>query len=43
MVTKQQINKLKEPSLKLVDTVTIEMLNMCREVASKVRLLLLAS
>ena len=43
MVTKQQINKLKEPSLKLVDTVTIEMLNMCREVASKVRQLQPAS
>jgi len=35
MVTKSQISKLREPSLKLVDHVTIEMLNMCREVATK--------
>ena len=37
MVTKSQIQKLREPSLKLVDHVTIEMLAMVRDVAAKVR------
>ena len=37
MVTKSQIQKLRPPSLKLVDHVTIEMLVMVRDVASKVR------
>ena len=37
MVTKSQIQKLRPPSLKLVDHVTIEMLAMVRDVASKVR------
>merc|ERR1719221_1617624 len=35
MVTKSQIQKLREPSLKLVDHVTIEMLAMVRDVAAK--------
>ena len=38
MVTKKQITKMREPSLKLVDQVTIEMLGMVREVALKVSL-----
>ena len=37
MVTKSQIQKLRPPSLKLVDHVTIEMLAMVRDVAAKVR------
>ena len=37
MVTKSQIQKLRPPSLKLVDHVTIEMLAMVRDVAGKVR------
>jgi len=37
MVTKVQIQKLRPPSLKLVDHVTIEMLAMVRDVAGKVR------
>jgi hypothetical protein len=36
MVTKSQIDKLREPSLKLVDHVTIEMLGMVGMVALKV-------
>ena len=37
MVIKSQIQKLRPPSLKLVDHVTIEMLAMVRDVAGKVR------
>ena len=37
MVTKSQIQKLREPSLKLVDLVTHEMMNMCKDATSKVR------
>jgi len=37
MVSKAQIGKLKEPSLKLVDLVTHEMMNICKEVTLKVR------
>ena len=40
MVTKKQITKMREPSLKLVDQVTIEMLGMVREVTLKVSLTL---
>lgn len=38
MVSKAQIAKLKEPSLKLVDLVTSEMLTMCKDAAVKVNL-----
>ena len=37
MVSKAQIAKLKEPSLKLVDLVTHEMMNMCKDATTKVR------
>ena len=37
MVSKAQIAKLKEPSLKLVDLVTHEMMNMCKDATGKVR------
>ena len=36
MVSKAQIAKLKEPSLKLVDLVTSEMLTMCKDASGKV-------
>jgi len=37
MVSKAQIGKLKEPSLKLVDLVTHEMMNICKEVTLKMQ------
>ena len=37
MVSKAQIAKLKEPSIKLVDLVTHEMMNMCKDATGKVR------
>jgi len=37
MVSKVQIAKLKEPSIKLVDLVTHEMMNMCKDATGKVR------
>merc|ERR1719234_342528 len=37
MVSKAQIAKLKEPSLKLVDLVTHEMMNICKEVTLKMQ------
>ena len=37
MVSKSQIAKFKEPSIKLVDLVAHEMLNMTKEATSKVR------
>eukprot|EP00090_Calanus_glacialis_P012087 TRINITY_DN20533_c0_g1_i4.p1 TRINITY_DN20533_c0_g1~~TRINITY_DN20533_c0_g1_i4.p1 ORF type:complete len:875 (+),score=289.89 TRINITY_DN20533_c0_g1_i4:218-2626(+) len=37
MVSKQQIAKLKEPSLKLVDLVTHEMMNMCKDATGKMQ------
>jgi hypothetical protein len=40
MVSKQQIAKLKEPSLKLVDLVTHEMMNMCKDATGKVRIVM---
>jgi dynamin GTPase len=36
MVSKAQIAKLREPSLKLVDLVTSEMMNMCKDASAKV-------
>ena len=36
MVAKTQIERLREPSLKLVDYVTLEMTNIAREVVMKV-------
>ena len=36
MVSKAQIQKLKTPSIKLVDLVTTEMLNMCKDATVKV-------
>jgi hypothetical protein len=36
MVSKAQIAKLREPSLKLVDLVTSEMMNMCKDATAKV-------
>ena len=36
MVSKAQIAKLKEPSIKLVDLVTTEMLSMCKDATGKV-------
>ena len=36
MVSKAQIAKMKEPSIKLVDLVTTEMLSMCKDATSKV-------
>jgi len=35
MVSKAQIAKLREPSLKLVDLVTTEMMNMCKDASAK--------
>merc|ERR1712142_188572 len=37
MVSKAQIAKLKEPSLKLVDLVTHEMMNMCKDATTKMQ------
>eukprot|EP00092_Neocalanus_flemingeri_P019972 GFUD01021632.1.p1 GENE.GFUD01021632.1~~GFUD01021632.1.p1 ORF type:complete len:865 (+),score=244.67 GFUD01021632.1:433-3027(+) len=37
MVSKAQIAKLKEPSLKLVDLVTHEMMNMCKDATGKMQ------
>merc|ERR1711970_87621 len=37
MVTKSQIQKLREPSLKLVDLVTHEMMNMCKDATTKMQ------
>merc|ERR1712142_697279 len=37
MVAKAQIAKLKEPSLKLVDLVTHEMMNMCKDATTKMQ------
>ena len=38
MVSKAQIAKLREPSIKLVDLVTTEMMNMCKDASAKVNL-----